>query len=932
MQAEIEASAFRYQAEVEAGERVVVGVNAFTEQEEEHIELLQVDPEGERRQKERTARVRAERDATAAEAALAEIRRVAETDENLLPPMREALRVRAHRSGRSAASCATSGGRMTRRVLALAALLALAAPLVALAATRGGDATPSFTRDVAPIIQQKCAGCHQIGGIAPFPLETAAQARSKAPLIAAAVQARVMPPWPPGNRSPAYVGEGERKLTATERATILAWARAGGRVDGPARKPLPPKGVPVAPGESVLRMRMPAAYRPKAPKGATDDYRCFLLDPKLAADSAVTSARIEPGQPKVVHHVILFRVSKAQVAEARQLDAKSAGQGWTCFGGTGLSLGDSASGVQDALNNANWIAAWAPGFGGARVPGRHRSPAARGQPGRDAGALQPAERPRAGPLGRRAHGRSRAREAEAAADDAPPRPRGARLRERRARPALQPERGARRALPQVRAGGRVRPGRAAHPLPRHRDPARERRLHLRPADLAADDDPRRGRAHAPARSVDPARAQPRDAEGADPARHPALGLPLAERVHPGARGRGRRRATSSASRAATTCTSGCTAGTASRPRRATCSGARGRPTRCAWASSRSRAGRRRCASSSSRRCTRGRKTPISASSSRTSSGSSRARGHDFERAVVDRRRGGRRRHLGLAWDAFRAARRFRPDVVYAHFLVPAGLAAALASRAPLVVTAHGQDVENARSSRLVRRATRYVVGRAAAVIAVSEWLRGRLGDAVPEAIDKTKVVDCGVDLERFRPRDARAARSQLGLETAGTAFLCLGALSERKNVLRLARAFERRGEGTLTFVGDGPLRGRSRAAPGSGSSGGSGTTPSRRGSTRATSSASRASSSRSASRRWRAWRRRARSSRRGSADRRVRAAGGGSARRPAGRRRARRRPRRRRPLPRPNLAARAAAEAHDVKRQAERVEAILERAVRDRPA
>jgi methylmalonyl-CoA mutase N-terminal domain/subunit len=95
VQAEIEASAFRYQAEVEARERVVVGVNEFTEHEEEHIELLQVDPDGERRQRERTARVRAERDATAVEAALAEVGRVAETDLNLLPPLREALRARA---------------------------------------------------------------------------------------------------------------------------------------------------------------------------------------------------------------------------------------------------------------------------------------------------------------------------------------------------------------------------------------------------------------------------------------------------------------------------------------------------------------------------------------------------------------------------------------------------------------------------------------------------------------------------------------------------------------------------------------------------------------------------------------------------------------------------------------------------------------------
>ena len=74
-----------------------------------------------------------------------------------------------------------------------------------------------------------------------------------------------------------------------------------------------------------------------------------------------------------------------------------------------------------------------------------------------------------------------------------------------------------------------------------------------------------------------------------------------------------------------------------------------------------------------------------------------SRGHELERAVVDTRSGGRRRHAALAWDAIRAARRFGPDVTYAHFLAPAGLAAALASRAPLVVTAHGQDVRNVGS-------------------------------------------------------------------------------------------------------------------------------------------------------------------------------------------------------------------------------------------
>ncbi len=182
------------------------------------------------------------------------------------------------------------------------------------------------------------------------------------------------------------------------------------------------------------------------------------------------------------------------------------------------------------------------------------------------------------------------------------------------------------------------------------------------------------------------------------------------------------------------------------------------------------------------------------------------RGHELERAVVDRRAGGRGRHLTLARAVFETARRFRPDVVYAHFLVPAGLAAALGSRAPLVVTAHGQDVANIGSVAGVRAATRYVVRRSSAVIAVSDWLRARLEREIPSALGKTHVIDCGVDLERFSPRSSEDARQELGWHPQGTAFLCLGSLSERKNVLRLARAFDRLGGGELAFVGDGPFR------------------------------------------------------------------------------------------------------------------------------
>jgi methylmalonyl-CoA mutase N-terminal domain/subunit len=96
VQGEIDEAAYRYSQEVESGERVIVGINRYEETgtESEEIELHRIDPEAERRQHERTARVRAERDAAAAEAGLARVLDAARGSENLLPRMRDALRAR----------------------------------------------------------------------------------------------------------------------------------------------------------------------------------------------------------------------------------------------------------------------------------------------------------------------------------------------------------------------------------------------------------------------------------------------------------------------------------------------------------------------------------------------------------------------------------------------------------------------------------------------------------------------------------------------------------------------------------------------------------------------------------------------------------------------------------------------------------------------
>ncbi len=122
-----------------------------------------------------------------------------------------------------------------------------------------------------------------------------------------------------------------------------------------------PPSAPLRTGERLVDLAMPAAYEPSSPTGrGTDDYRCFLLDPGLTSPAFITGVDVLPGRRDLVHHVILFRVPADQVAGAEAQDASTPGEGWTCFGGTGIG-GDA--GPATALTSAPWLGAWAPGGG-----------------------------------------------------------------------------------------------------------------------------------------------------------------------------------------------------------------------------------------------------------------------------------------------------------------------------------------------------------------------------------------------------------------------------------------------------------------------------------------------------------------------------------------------------------------------------------------
>jgi hypothetical protein len=111
-----------------------------------------------------------------------------------------------------------------------------------------------------------------------------------------------------------------------------------------------PPAAPLRDGEQFVNLTMPEAYTPTAPNGGTDEYRCFLVDPKLTSQQYLTGSQFLPQNATIVHHAIFFRISPADADRARQVDARTPGEGWTCFGDSGVS------------DDAAWVAAWAPGM------------------------------------------------------------------------------------------------------------------------------------------------------------------------------------------------------------------------------------------------------------------------------------------------------------------------------------------------------------------------------------------------------------------------------------------------------------------------------------------------------------------------------------------------------------------------------------------
>jgi len=162
---------------------------------------------------------------------------------------------------------------------------------------------PTFYKDVLPILQNHCQSCHRAAEIAPMPLETYEQARSRAHAIASAVEMRMMPPWFADPRYGHFAND--PSLDEQQMAAIMAWAEQGAPA-GDARD-APPMRTWTA-GWNIpqpdLVVKMPKAVT--IPADGEVEYTYEIVPTHFVEDRWVQMSEFRPGSPAHVHHAVVY--------------------------------------------------------------------------------------------------------------------------------------------------------------------------------------------------------------------------------------------------------------------------------------------------------------------------------------------------------------------------------------------------------------------------------------------------------------------------------------------------------------------------------------------------------------------------------------------------------------------------------------------------
>ena len=175
----------------------------------------------------------------------------------------------------------------------------------------GADSAPTYSRDVAPILYRSCTNCHRPGEIAPMSLLTYAETRPWAKAIAAQVSRGTMPPW---HADPAHWEFlNDRRLGGDDKATILKWVSAGAPEGDPSALPPAPtyaSGWTIGDPDAVFSMQEDYPV----PADGTIAYQYLQVPTNLAEDRWIQAMEVKPGNPAVVHHVIVFAATPPRPA------------------------------------------------------------------------------------------------------------------------------------------------------------------------------------------------------------------------------------------------------------------------------------------------------------------------------------------------------------------------------------------------------------------------------------------------------------------------------------------------------------------------------------------------------------------------------------------------------------------------------------------
>ena len=161
---------------------------------------------------------------------------------------------------------------------------------------------PTFNKDIAPILFERCAPCHRPGQAAPFALLEYQEVKERAEKIVRMTKGRRMPPWLPDGSLGEFVGD--RRLTDAQIATIERWVNEGA-VEGEAadrpRTPQWPDGWQLGQPDLVLTMPRPYTVQP----GEHDVFRNVVMRVALPSGRFVRAVEFRPGPAPIVHHAVI---------------------------------------------------------------------------------------------------------------------------------------------------------------------------------------------------------------------------------------------------------------------------------------------------------------------------------------------------------------------------------------------------------------------------------------------------------------------------------------------------------------------------------------------------------------------------------------------------------------------------------------------------